>query len=54
MKMGGGQKRRVEEHVFTPLCMVSHREKRALLIACVSPQRRQIEMEEIIAAMFFY
>lgn len=54
MKMGGVQKRRFEEHVFTPLCTVNHREKGALLMASVGPLRRQVEMEEMIAEMLLY
>lgn len=45
---------RVEDHVFTPFCTVNHREKGALLMACVGPRRRQVEMEEMIAEMLFY
>lgn len=50
--MGGVQKRRAEVYAFTPSAW-GVREKQALLIACVSPLRRQIEIEEIIAEMFF-
>lgn len=48
------RKRRVEEHVFTPLCMVNHREKGALIMACVGPRHRQAKMEEMIAETLFY
>lgn len=57
VKTGSAQKRRAEEHLFTPppfLCTVNHTEKGALLMACVGPWCRKDEMEKITAEMPFY
>lgn len=54
MKIGVVQTSGAEENVFTPLCMVSHREKGTLLMACVGPLCRQVKKDETIAGMLFY
>lgn len=40
--------------VYPPMHGESWRKKRALLMACVGPLRRQVEMEEMIAETLFY